>query len=699
MSVASPTKSTSFLFDLQTLLRSSEVTIAVALIVIVGMMIVPLHPAILDILMVANLGLSFGLILLSIYIEQPSKFSVFPTLLLIITLFRLALNISASRLILLSGSAGGVVYTFGNIVVGGNYVVGVVVFVMLMIIQFMVINSGSARVAEVAARFTLDAMPGKQMSIDADLNAGIIDEKEALRRRKDIQADADFYGAMDGGIKFVRGDTTASIIVMLVNIIGGVLTGILMRQMDAMQALQSYTLITVGAGLAIQIPALLVSSAAGFIVTRTTSEEGFGKSLVHQLSNFNALSIGSMVIVAMALIPGAPKIPFMLIGLLLGGGAYMLWRSKQQPLAAEEEAPSAAGVPMLREPESPQAMLEMLVVDPLELEVGYGLIPLIDEERPDNLLRRITGIRRQIMTELGLVLPVVRVRDNLRLPPQAYRIKVRGEEVGRGELMLDRLLAIPSADSEVKIQGIPTTEPAFGLPALWIMESDKGRAELSGYTVVNPLSVLSTHVTEVVREYAPDLLSRQMVKEMIQEVELKSPATLEGLIPELLSLSDVQSVLRNLLDEKVSIRDMVGILEVLANNARITRDQNILTEAVRQSMARSLSNQYRDEENYLHVFTLSPQLETQLRDSLVHKEGSLGFQIDAAFAQAILTRIGEQMERLAEAGFLPIMLVPRELRLAIRRLVHQALPNLVVLAFSEVSPGTRVQAHGMVDVV
>ncbi len=697
MSVASQSKSGSFFFDLQTLLRSSEVTIAVALIVIVGMMIVPLHPAILDVLMVMNLGLSFGLILLSIYIEQPSKFSVFPTLLLIITLFRLALNISASRLILLNGEAGGVVQTFGNIVVGGNYVVGVVVFVMLMIIQFMVINNGSARVAEVAARFTLDAMPGKQMSIDADLNAGIIDEKEALRRRKDIQADADFYGAMDGGIKFVRGDTTASIIVMLVNIIGGVLTGILMRQMDAMTALQSYTLITVGAGLAIQIPALLVSSAAGFIVTRTTSEGGFGRSMVTQMSNFNALSIGSMVIMAMMLIPGAPKLPFLLIGGFLGGGAYMLWRAKHRPATAEEEAPAAA--PMVREPESPQAMLEMLVVDPLELEVGYGLIPLIDEERPDNLLRRITGIRRQIMSELGLVLPVVRVRDNLRLPPQAYRIKVRGEEVGRGELMLDRLLAIPSADSEVKIQGIPTTEPAFGLPALWIMESDKGRAELSGYTVVNPLSVLSTHVTEVVREYAPDLLSRQMVKEMIQEVEIKSPATLEGLIPELLSLSDVQSVLRNMLDEKVSIRDMVGILEVLANNARITRDQNILTEAVRQSMARSLSNQYRDEENYLHVFTLAPQLETQLRDSLVHKEGSLGFQVDASFAQSILTRIGEQMEKLAEAGFLPIMLVPRELRLAIRRLVHQALPNLVVLAFSEVSPGTRVQAHGMVDVV
>jgi len=691
------TKSDSFTLDLRRLLSSNEIGIAAVLVVIVGMMIIPLPLFALDVLIVLNIGISFGIILLSIYIDQPSRFSSFPTLLLLITLFRLGLNISASRSILLNGSAGDVVYTFGSIVVGGNYIVGVVVFIMLMIIQFIVINNGSARVAEVAARFTLDAMPGKQMSIDADLNAGLIDEKEAIRRRKEIQAEADFYGAMDGGIKFVRGDTTASIIVMLVNIIGGILTGILIRQMDAMQALQTYILITIGAGLAIQIPALLVSSAAGLIVTRTSSEEGFGKMLFDQLGNFNALMIGAIIMIILAVVPGMPKIPFILIGGVLGGGAYLLWREQHKPSELIEEAPAAAP-PMLREPESPQAMLEMLVVDPLELEVGYGLIPLIDEERPDNLLRRITGIRRQIMSELGLVLPVVRVRDNLRLPPQAYRIKIRGEEVGKGELMLDRLLAIPSAESEVKIQGIPTTEPAFGLPALWITESEKGRAELSGYTVVNPLSVLSTHVTELIREYAPDLLSRQMVKEMLQEVELKSPATLEGLIPDLLTLSDVQAVLRNLLAEKVSIRDMVGILEVLASNARVTRDPNILAEAVRQSMARTLSNQYRDEEGYLHVFTLSPQLEAQLRDALVHKEGTLSFQIDAAFAQAILTRIGEQMEKMAQLGHFPILLVPRELRLAIRQLVRQALPNLVVLAFSEVSPGTRVQAHGMVDV-
>ena len=684
---------TSLAYSLRELLRSNDIFIALALVVIIGLMLIPFPSWVLDLMIVLNISLSFGILLLSIYFFQPSQFSVFPTILLLVTLFRLGLNISASRLILLTGEAGNVIFTFGNIIVGGSYIVGVVVFVMLMIIQFMVINSGASRVAEVAARFTLDAMPGKQMSIDADLNAGLIDDNESRRRRKAIQAEADFYGSMDGSVKFVKGDTTAGIIVMLVNIIGGIATGVLQRQMDVMTALQTYTLITVGAGIAIQIPALLVSTAAGLIVTRTRTEEGFGRDLVSQLGNFSTLAIGAGVIGLMAFIPGAPKLPFFVIGAVLGGAAYLVWKASQVPAIIP-----AVEKPQIPEAESPQAMLEMLVVDPLELEVGYGLIPLIDEERPDNLLRRITGIRRQIMQELGLVLPVVRVRDNLRLPPQAYRIKIRGQEVGRGELMLDRSLAIPSAEADTRVQGVPTTEPAFGLPALWIAESDKGRAELSGYTVVTPLSVLSTHMTEVVRDHAPDLLSRQMVKEMIEEVRLRAPATVEGLIPDLLNLSDVQAVLRNLLDEKVSIRDMVGILEVLANNARITRDTSILSEAVRQTMARTLSNQYRDEDNYLHVFTLSPPLEARLRESLVQAEGGLGLQIDAAFAQAILTRTGEQMESLAQLGHFPVLLVPRELRLAIRRLVKQALPNLVAMAFSEVSSGTRVQAHGMVDV-
>lgn len=676
--------------DLRSLLRSKDAVMAVALVVIIGMMIVPLPPLAVDLLIVLNLAISVGVMLLSMYIARPMDFSVFPSVLLLVTLFRLGLNISASRLILLQGNAGKVVSTFGNLIVGGNYVVGVVVFLMLMIIQFVVITSGASRVAEVAARFTLDAMPGKQLSIDADLNAGLIDEDGARSRRREIEVEADFYGAMDGASKFVRGDAIAAVVVMLVNIIGGFVIGVIQRKLSLMDALQSYVLLTVGAGLAVQIPALIMSAASGLIVTRSTSEISLGNDVIGQLSNVHVLTIGALIIGGMGLVPGLPKLPFLAVGAILGGAAYATWHMQRQSVA---EAPA---LPATAEPETPQDMLEMVVADPLEVEIGYALIPLIDETQPDNLLRRITGIRRQIMNELGLVLPIVRVRDNLRLPPQVYRIKIRREEVARSELMVDRYLAIPGSEAEEKVHGLPTNEPAFGLPALWIGEAEKGRAELLGYTVVTPLSVLSTHLTEVVRNHAADLLSRQMVQEMINQLQTKMPAAVNGVIPEMLSLGELQAVLRNLLRERVPIRDLAGILEVLANNAAATRNADILAEAVRQSMARTLSNQYRDDDGYLHVFTLSPQVETALREALTSAEGSLGFQLDASTAQTILVKTGEQMERLAQAGHYPILLCPRELRLAFRRMIEQSLPNLVVLAFSEVSPGTKVKSHGMV---
>jgi len=687
------TTTTAFVpLNLRTLLRSKDAVMAVALVVIIGMMIVPLPPIAVDLLIVLNLAISVGVMLLSMYIARPMDFSVFPSVLLLVTLFRLGLNISASRLILLQGNAGKVVSTFGSLIVGGNYVVGVVVFLMLMIIQFVVITSGASRVAEVAARFTLDAMPGKQLAIDADLNAGLIDEDGARARRREIEIEADFYGAMDGASKFVRGDAIAAVVVMLVNIIGGFVIGVVQRKLSLMDALQSYVLLTVGAGLAVQIPALIVSAASGLIVTRSTSEISLGSDMIGQLSNVHVLTLGALIIGGIGLVPGLPKLPFIAVGAILGGAAYATWRLQRQP------ALETSSLPAVAEPETPQDMLEMVVADPLEVEIGYALIPLIDESQPDNLLRRITGIRRQIMSELGLVLPIVRVRDNLRLPPQVYRIKIRREEVARAELLVDRYLAIPGSEADEKVHGIPTDEPAFGLPALWIGEAEKGRAELLGYTVVTPLSVLSTHLTEVVRNHAADLLSRQMVQEMINQLQAKMPAAVNGVIPELLSLGELQAVLRNLLRERVPIRDLAGILEVLAANAPATRNADILAEAVRQSMARTLSNQYRDDDGYLHVFTLSPQVEASLREALTSAEGNLGFQLDAATAQAILVKTGEQMERLAQAGHYPILLCPRELRLAFRRMIEQSLPNLVVLAFSEVSPGTKVKSHGMVVV-
>ncbi len=678
---------------LRPLISTKDAIMALALVLIVGMMIIPLPSAALDLLIVLNLAISLGVILLTININRPLDFSMFPTALLIVTLFRLGINVSSSRLILLQGDAGKVVATFGELIVGGNYVIGIVVFLILMIIQWVVINSGAGRVAEVAARFTLDAMPGKQMSIDADLNAGLLTEAEARARRKEVQREANFYGAMDGASKFVKGDAIAAVVVTVINILGGFVIGMFQRGLSLTEALQSYTLVTVGAGLAIQIPALLISAAAGMLVTRSASEASLGDDMVGQFSNFNMLLTGSAIIAGLALIPGMPKLPFLFVGAVLGGAAYFVRVAQKAP------ATETAAAPEKKEAESPQEMLKNLVVDPMEVEVGYGLVPLVDEDKTDNLLRRVTAIRRQIMEEIGLILPVVRVRDNLHLKPQAYRIKIRGQEVAHGELMVGRFLAVPGSNTdEGQMNGIPTTEPAFGLPAMWITDAETGRAELAGYTVVAPLSVISTHLTEVVRAHVPDLLDRQMVQEMIGQLRAKTPAAVEGVVPELLGLGDVQAVLRNLLRERVPVRDLGGILEVLASHAGVTRDPNILAEAVRQSMSRALSNQYRDPNGYLHVITLSPHLEAHLRASLGRTDGDLNFQIDAELAQKILIHTGEQMEKLAQAGHYPLLLCSREVRLAFRRLIERSLPNLVVLAFSEVSFGTRVKAHGMVEV-
>ncbi len=682
-------------FDWRTIFKSNDMIMAMGVVLLIGMMVVPIPNELVDVLVILNLAMSLGVMLLSLYIARPMDFSIFPSLLLVITLFRLGLNISISRLILIDGNAGEVVKVFGNLVIGGNYVVGVVIFLMLMIIQFAVITNGAGRVAEVAARFTLDAMPGKQLSIDADLNAGIINEDQARARRREIQTEADFYGSMDGASKFVRGDAIAAVIVIIVNILGGFVIGMFQRNLSLMDALKSYTLLTVGSGLAVQIPSLLVSTAAGLIITRNANEGALGESASKQLSNYNTLLASAIVIGLMMFIPGVPKMPFILVASVLGGGAYYV-RRQETKIAEAEAIPAEAAVPAPLE--SPEEMMGMVVIDPLELEVGYGLIPLVDEERADNLLHQITNIRRQMLSELGFVLPVVRIRDNLRLPPQTYRLKIRGEEVARGELMVDRYLAIPGSQSEENLQGIATTEPAFGLPAYWISDAEKGRAELMNYTVVSPLAVLSTHLTEVIRSHAADLLSRQMVQEMLNKLKEKTPAAIEGVIPELIRLGDVQDVLKNLLKERVPIRDLSGILEVLGKHAPSTHDPAILAEAVRQTMARTLSNLYREEDGFLHVFTLSPQLEMMLKDSLSATDSGLGFSIDTVAAQSILNATGERMEMLAQDGHPPVLLCPRELRLAFRRLIEQAFPNLVVLAFSEISSGTRVQAHGMVDI-
>ncbi|HAN16689.1 MAG TPA: EscV/YscV/HrcV family type III secretion system export apparatus protein [Chloroflexi bacterium] len=553
----------------QRLLQQRDVLLPVAVVAVISMMIVPLPTVMLDLLLIVNLSIGLLILLVSMYTTEPLAFSVFPTLLLITTLFRLALNISASRLILLNAFAGHVIEAFGSVVIGGSYVVGIVVFIILVVIQFVVITNGAGRVAEVAARFTLDAMPGKQMSIDADLNAGLITEAEAKRRRQKIEQEADFYGAMDGASKFVRGDAIAGIIIILVNILAGFVIGVMQQGMSLMGALQTYALLTVGDGLVSQIPALMISTATGIVVTRAATSGDLGTDTIRQItSNPRVLGIVTGALIVLAFVPGIPKLPFFIIACLTGVGAYMAWQSE----ASGERTAISGGATVVETtatgepaPTGPEAVTPLLALDPMELEIGYGLIPLVDPQEAGNLLDRITRIRRQMALDLGIVLPTVRVRDNLQLQPNQYVVKLRGVEVARGDLLINQYLAMNAGLADEQIEGIPTTEPAFGLPALWIQASLKDRAELLGYTVVDPPSVLTTHLTEVIKGNAANILSRQDVQTLITNLKAEHPAVVDELIPGVLSIGETQKVLQNLLRERITIRDLVTLIAKLCD--------------------------------------------------------------------------------------------------------------------------------------
>ena len=686
----------------QRLLQQRDVFLPVAVVAVVAIMIVPLPTVILDLLLIVNLSIGLLILLVSMYTTEPLAFSVFPTLLLITTLFRLALNISASRLILLNAFAGHVIEAFGSVVIGGSYVVGIVVFIILVVIQFVVITNGAGRVAEVAARFTLDAMPGKQMSIDADLNAGLITEAEAKRRRQKIEQEADFYGAMDGASKFVRGDAIAGIIIILVNILAGFVIGVMQQGMTLMGALQTYALLTVGDGLVSQIPALMISTATGIVVTRAATSGDLGSDTIRQItSNPRVLGIVTAALIVLAFVPGIPKWPFFIIACLTGGGAYLAWQSE----ASGERTAIAGGATVVETtasgepaPTGPEAVTPLLALDPMELEIGYGLIPLVDPQEPGNLLDRITRIRRQMALDLGIVLPTVRVRDNLQLQPNQYVVKLRGVEVARGDLLINQYLAMNAGLADEQIEGIPTTEPAFGLPALWIQSSLKDRAELLGYTVVDPPSVLTTHLTEVIKGNAANILSRQDVQTLITNLKAEHPAVVDELIPGVLSIGETQKVLQNLLRERITIRDLVTIVETLADYARQTRDTEALTEYVRQRLARAISAQYRGADGLVHVITLSPRVEQQLTEALKQTDQGTMIAMEPVRAQQLLQRLAGEMERVAGLGHAPVLLCSARLRLAVRRLTERVLPNLVVLSFSEIATGVDVQAEGMVIV-
>jgi flagellar biosynthesis protein FlhA len=698
MAVARPTTSAPTA-GLGGLLRQNDIWLAIAAVSIIAMLILPLPTLLLDVLITIDISTAILVLLLTLYTVEPLQLSVFPSLLLIITLYRLSLNVAAMRLILLHGNAGTVVSAFGNFVVGGNYIVGIVIFLVLIVVQFVVITNGAQRVAEVAARFTLDAMPGKQMAIDADLNAGLINETEARKRRSDIQRQADFYGAMDGASKFVRGDAIAQIIIVLINIIGGLALGVLQQGMQLQQAAQVFTLQTVGDGLVAEIPALLVSTATGIIVTRAAAESNMGDELAKQiLSRPRTMYIVGGMIVGFGLIPGMPKLPFFAIGLGFLAMAYVVQRNQRREtqralaLAAQGGAKTEDG----QAPKGPESVMNLLQVDPMELEIGYGLIPLVDVQEGGNLLNRITLIRRQTALELGIVIPTIRIRDNLQLPPNTYVIRLRGAEIARGELIMNYFLAMSAGVATERIEGIPTQDPAFGLPAIWITATQKERAEMLGYTVVDAASVLTTHLTEVIKSHAPDILSRQDVQTLLNHVKNDYSAVVEELTPGLMGTGEIQMVLRNLLRERLSIRDMVTILETLANNAKTSKDTDFLTEQVRKALARTISNQYKEGDGSIHVITLSPQSEQTITNALYQTDQGLMISLDPVMVQKLMTRVQAEMERIAADGFQPILLCSAKIRLPMRKLTERLFPTLVVLSYSEIMPDVEVRSNATI---
>jgi flagellar biosynthesis protein FlhA len=676
------------------LLQQTDIALAVVVMLIIVMMIVPLPTALLDMLIALNISIGVTIMLVSIYAAEPLDFSVFPTLLLVVTLFRLALNVSSTRLILLHAHAGNIIQSFGNFVVGGSLIVGIVIFLILMVIQFVVITNGAGRVAEVAARFTLDAMPGKQMSIDADLNSGLINETEARRRRRQIANEADFYGAMDGASKFVKGDAMAALLIVGVNIFGGVAVGVFQKGMSIPDALKTFSLLTIGEGLVSQIPALLISTATGIIVTRATSEGNLGDDIAKQLfSNSRTLFVVSGILVCFGIIPGLPKVPFFALAGVAGGAGYLV-RSHQQK-AALAEADRAQEKEQVEE-QAVDNVVNLLPLDPMEIELGYALLPLV-ESPGGGLLHRITTIRRQLALEMGLIVPTVRVRDNLNLSPNSYAVKLRGIDIGRGELFAGRYLAMNAGTASAPVDGIPTQEPAFGLPATWVDSSQRDRAEILGYTVVDPQSVVATHLTELFRRHAADLLGRQDVQHLLTNLKADYPAVVEELTGGLMTLGEVQRVLQNLLAERVSIRDLLTICETLATHARATKDHELLTEQVRLALARSICTGYAGSDRVLNVITLSPRLEQSLVASLQPTDQGLAILVDPNLANRMLTEISVKMEEIAAMGHTPVLLCSGRLRRPLRRLAERILPGLAVLAFGEVTTEVDVQSAGMVE--
>jgi len=679
--------------------KYTDLIAAGVVVLVVVMLVIPLPPLLLDLFITVNISLGLAIVVTTLYVPRALEFSVFPSLLLLTTLFRLAINVSVTRLILLHGDAGHVVEAFGKFVIGGNVVVGLVVFLILVVIQFVVVTNGAGRVAEVAARFTLDAMPGKQMAIDADLNAGQITEEEARNRRRDIQREAEFYGAMDGASKFVKGDAMAAVLIVLINLIGGIVIGVVMQGVPFGEAVHRFSLLSIGDGLAAQIPALLISVATGILVTRSASEADLGTDVADQIAaQRKAPMVAGVVIMMFALVPGLPKLPFLLIGSAFLAGGWQLSRAAQ--LRDQQEQAEQQRLAELPPPAQAPAdqVAEALTLDPLELCIGFGLVPLVDGSAGGTLLQRVSAVRRQIAAEVGTIIPSVRIHDELGLGSHEYVVKVRGSEVARGALMAGHHLALDPGDAVGHLDGIPTVEPAYGMQAVWITDGQRAEAEALGYTVVDPESVIVTHLTETIRRHTADLLTRQDVRALLDTLKQTNAAVVDEVVPDLLSVGEVQRVLQALLHEGVSIRDLGAIVEVAGDRARMTRDPELLAEYARQALGRTIVSPYLDAERTLRALTLDPHTEQEISEAIAQTPDGEYLAMDPNRAQALVGELSNQMQQATALGRRPVLICSSRVRRHLRRLCEQALPQLSVCAYNEISPGISVETIGVVAV-
>ncbi len=676
-------------------MQYSDILIAIGIVTIIGMLIIPIPAVILDISISINLAISLGVLLIVMYVKKGSELSIFPTLLLITTIFRLAINISSTRLILLEGKQfdGKIIRAFGDFVVQNNYVVGAIIFLILVAVQFIVIIKGATRVSEVAARFTLDAMPGKQMAVDADLNNGLITEEEAIKRRKEIREEVDFYGAMDGASKFVQGDVRVGLLITLINIVGGLIVGTTMQNMSLGDAFKEFFLLTVGDGLSAQIPSLLISTATGIIVTRSVSENSLGKDIAKQMNlKPKAIIITGAFLLFLAILPGFPKIPLIVIGAsILAYGIY-LYRYMEAEEKRDQEKHRKA-----EHPTGPENVVNLINVEPIEIEIGFNLVPFVDAEQGGDLLDRVKLIRKTCALDLGLLVPPIRIRDNMKLRPSDYTIKIKGVEVGKGSLRVKKLLAIPSLGISGEIEGEDTIEPAFKTKAKWINEEDREKAESVGYSVVDPPSIIATHLTEAIKRNSGDILGRQEVKQLLDSVKENYPAVVDEAL-KATNLGTVQKVLQSLLKEQVSIRNMVTILEVIADYGDRITNIDTLSSYVRQHLAKQISHQYMDENDVLRAFTLDPELEKVFEDSMQETDQGFVSTLDINAINKFINRVSEDMTRVSEMGYQMIVLCSSPSRILVKNITERNLPSLVALSYNEIIPQAKVEQLGMITI-